>query len=502
MTIARPTGGHPFALSVYATIAALTGLVAFTATAGVVDSMPVATIVGLAAAAAAAWWSATRAALAAHLSAVPSTYRLAFAAGALAVLVQLGFLTAFIIDPSAQRWTSGLARPWQSGHSCVSAYWVAAEKATAVPDIYVDTVYRPVTLGDARRQPNLGPFIVDVFEYPPTFLPLPRLLAAATPDFWGFRRLWFAINLAGVAIGLIVIARRIDASLGTHAVWLTPWALAAPSVIGTLQVGNVQLLFLVGSAVAMLLFERRRPAVGGLLLGYAIVSKLYPGVLVFYLLLRRDWRAVGWTAAAGVALTLVALVDVGWTPMLAFVDHLPKILSGEAFPGLFRGPAIAINESVPGIVFKLGIFGVPGTGFAAAQVVGWLYTVVLVAMTAWFARRWRDHRLDPLAWIAILTLATLRSPFLPGYGAFPALWLATLVMAVACDRPRPGLAAAALWLVLALQFGQTGASPPVNAVVTFTHTLASLLMVCAVLPRLAAAREPARMPVRAATVPG
>ena len=34
-----------------------------------------------------------------------------------------------------------------------------------------------------------------------------------------------------------------------------------------------------------------------LLLAYAIVSKLFPGVLLFYLLLRRDWRAVGWTAA-------------------------------------------------------------------------------------------------------------------------------------------------------------------------------------------------------------
>jgi alpha-1,2-mannosyltransferase len=187
MTIAGPTGWRPFALPVYATIAALAGVVVSTGTAGVVDSMPVATTAGLTAAAAAAWWSATRAACAAHLPDVPATYRLAFSAGALTVLVQLGFLTAFIIDPHVQRRPAGLARPWQSAHSCVTAYWVAAEKVTAVRDIYVETVYRAVIAANVPRQPNLGPFFVDVFEYPPTFLPLPRLLALTTPDFWGFR---------------------------------------------------------------------------------------------------------------------------------------------------------------------------------------------------------------------------------------------------------------------------------------------------------------------------
>jgi uncharacterized membrane protein len=160
-------------------------------------------------------------------------------------------------------------------------------------------------------------------------------LARATSDFWGFRRVWFALNLAGIVVGLVLIARRLDRALGTHTVWLTPWVLAAPSVIGTLQAGNVQLLFIVASAVALLLFERRRTALGGLLLGYAIASKLYPGVLVVYLLLRRDWRALIWTVAAGIVLALATIFDVGWTPFAAFLEHLPKILSGEAFPGLW-----------------------------------------------------------------------------------------------------------------------------------------------------------------------
>ena len=271
-------------------------------------------------------------AVAAALAAAPRPARIAFGVGALALLPQLALLSVFIVDPTAGVWPANVWRPIQSQHSCVSAYWVASRAATRVPNLYVESVYRPPIVRTVRPVPNLGPFIVDVFEYPPTFLPLPRLLGLVSPDFWTFRRLWFALNLAGVAVGLVAIGRRLDTRLGTPAVWLTPFALASPAVVGTLQAGNVQLLFIVSAAVAMLLFERRQHAAGGLLLGYAIAAKLFPCVLLLFLLLRRDWRALGWTAAVGAALVLVTLADVGWTPFAAFFDNLPKLLSGEAFP--------------------------------------------------------------------------------------------------------------------------------------------------------------------------
>jgi hypothetical protein len=501
MTDTRPAGAILFALAVYLTVALLAGIVAFTATAGVIDSMPVAWIVALAAAGAAGWRSATHQPFVANLSSVPRPFRVAFVTGAALCLVQLAPLTAFIIDPNVAAWPAGPWRPWQSRHSCVSCYWVAAEKATVVPDLYFEPVYRPPIPPNAARRPNLGPFFVDVFEYPPTFLPLPRLLAAATPDFWGFRRLWFALNLAGVVLGLVLIARRVDTACGTSTVWLTPWVLVAPSVVGTLQAGNVQLLFIVQSAAAMLLFERRRHALGGVLLGYAIASKLYPGVLVLHLLLRRDWRAVGWTAAAGLAIVLVTLADVGWTPFAAFLDHLPKILSGEAFPGLSRPEALSINQSIPGLVFKLGLFGLPNADFAAARVVGWIYTGVLVAATVWLARRPSDRGLDPLIWIAVLILATLRSPFLPGYGAFPSLWLAALIAGVAWRRPPLRTAAIVSGGVLAFSLGQGFATPPVNAIQTFTQTVAALLVVFGLLPRAAGAPAAAAVAETAAPLP-
>ncbi|MEO5819326.1 MAG: glycosyltransferase family 87 protein [Vicinamibacteraceae bacterium] len=477
MSTSPRTGDRLFTGCVWLTTATLAGIVGFTAATGLVDRMGQGWAGALVAAGLVNSWLSRVPAFWAVIAAASPAARRWFTVGALVLLPQLVLLTIFIVDANASAWRSSVWRPWQSRHSCVSAYWVAAQRVNDVPNLYAETVYRTPIPPTVTRQPNLGPFFVDVFEYPPPFLPLPRLLGLVSPDFWTFRRLWFALNLAGVAVGLVAIARRLDAEAGTHATWLTPFALAAPAVVGTLQVGNVQLLFIVMSAVAMLLFERRQHAAGGVLLGYAVASKLFPGVLLLFLVLRRDWRAIGWTVAAGAALTLISFIDVGWTPFAAFLEHLPKLLSGEAFPGLFRPDPIAINESVPGLVFKLGLFGVPDMGFAAAKIVGWAYTLVVVGATAWMALGVRDRSRDPLLWVAILLLATLRSPFLPSYAVFPPLWLATLVAAVCWHRPGIRWFAIALGLLLAFSPGQGAVPPQLNAILTFGHTVAGLVLV-------------------------
>ena len=71
-------------------------------------------------------------------------------------------------------------------------------------------------------------------------------------------------------------------------------------------------------------------------------------------------------------------------------------------------------------------------------------------------------------------------------------------MAIACHGPAIGTAAG-LWLLLAFQVGQGAVSPPVNAVLTFGHTLASLALVFAIVPRVVEATDTAR--VREPVVP-
>jgi hypothetical protein len=232
-------------------------------------------------------------------------------------------------------------------------------------------------------------------------------------------------------------------------VLLTPLVWAAIPTLSALQKGNVQLMVVALAMLAMVLFERRRSALGGALLAFALVSKLYPGLLLVYLLTRRDWRAVAWTTAFAIGFTIASVLDTGWGPMAAFLDHLPGLLGGEAFPA-FRNPAaIAINYSVPGLVFKLKLFGVPGMSFATAKLVGWAYTLIAVAATILAARRRLRDDDRPLVWMAILLLATLRSPFLPqAYAAIPPLWLLTLLVATAAPSAKTLFPMMLTWIAL------------------------------------------------------
>jgi hypothetical protein len=373
--------------------------------------------------------------------------------------VQLAWLVPFIVDPTRETWEASVVRPMRSAHSCVSSYWFANEAIQHTANVYDESLAaEPQADKTAQRIPRkIGPFNIDQFEYPPTFLLVPRLLSWVAPDFWTFRHVWFVLNILVVFGAALAIALRLDAATGTKSVLLTPFVVAGPAIIATFQMGNVQLAVVALSMLAMLLFERRSYAAGGLVLAYVTAAKLYPGVFVLYLILRREWRAVAWTAAFGAALVGLSLAVFGWPPFAAFLEHMPKLMSGEAFPA-FRNPlAISVNQSVPGIAMKLRLFGVPGMDFGTMRVVGWVYSLVVIAGVVWLALRVHPNRREPVVWLAILVLATMRSPFLPTYAPFPSMWLATLLAALAWRRGvREAVPAIACWLVLSIGFGPGG----------------------------------------------
>jgi alpha-1,2-mannosyltransferase len=238
------------------------------------------------------------------------------------------------------------------------------------------------------------------------------------------------------------------------------------------------------SALAMYCFDRRAYAIGGALLAFAILGKLYPGVFVLYLLLRREWRAVGWTAVGAVVLMAISVADVGLEPYRAFLHEMPGLMSGEAFSA-FRNPsAIGNNGSVPGLIFKLKLWGVPHMGFEAMRLVGWAYTLVVVAGTAWLATRVRPAGREPVIWLAILVLATMRSPFMATYAFFPAMWLAVLAAPIGGRVPRDFWPIAVCWCALAFAFGPASIPPQWNAAWTTVQTVLTFVLLGAVLRKL------------------
>ena len=410
------------------------GIFVFAAVTGLTGSMILATVVGVLTAAMAAILIWKFSILDLEATAVTRGLRIISTLAVLAALFQLVRLAVFMVEPSHTNYSTFPFSTWETRHSCLTAYFIADRSVGKVPDIYANSLYTapdddPTTM---RKPLRMGPFNVDVYEYPPPFLLLSRATSLLAPDFYNHRRVWFALNGLIVLIGVILIGSILDPVARTRSILFAPFLFAAIPMLNTFQKGNIQLTIIALAMIAMVLLKKQRLFSGGLLLAYATASKLYPGMLLVYLAMRRQWRAVAITAGFGIALALLALTISGMPAYIAFLNHLPGILGGEAFPA-FRNPsATAINLSIPGIIFKLKLFGVPGMTFGASKIVGWIYTLIILAAIGIVARRSLESGTDsPLIWLAILILATLRSPFLPqSYGNVPAIWLLTLIAAV------------------------------------------------------------------------
>jgi alpha-1,2-mannosyltransferase len=427
-----------------------TGLFTFAVGVGVTDSWPAATALGVLAGGLVGGLFWKRRFVELDETAASRGLAVVSAVSTVLAFVQLVRVTVFMVAPARTDLSAIPSSTWEVQHSCVSAYYVAA-KAAVDSNVYEKSLYTaPDDNPAAIRKPRMiGPFNIDVYEYPPPFLTLPRWLMLVAPEFLAFRMVWFGLNGLTLLLAFVLVARSLGPAAGTRALLLAPLVMASIPTITFMQKGNVQGVMIAMAMIAMLLFERRRWAWGGALLAFAMVSKLFPGLLLVYLLAQRRWRAVFWTVGFAALFALVTLVDLGAAPYAGFLEHLPGLVGGEAFPQ-FRNPAaMALNYSVPGIVFKLKLFGVPGMGFGASKLVGWLYTAGVVAGVWLVGRRTLRDDDKPLVWLAILVLATLRSPFLPqGYGVFPSLWLVTLLAAKSQPNAKTLGLVVTTWLAL------------------------------------------------------
>jgi alpha-1,2-mannosyltransferase len=348
-----------------------------------------------------------------------------------------------------------------TNHSCFSGYWKAAQLARAgLENIYDTNLY------DGKE----GRFELDDFLYPPQFLILPQAGLAFGANFLQLRAAWFALDAALVAAVMLALCAWIGGAAGRLAGLCLPAAWLGMPTLLTLQIGNFQIAAIAVSVLAMLLFERKQAAVGGALLGFAVL-KIFPGILCVYLLFNRQWRALFWTLLFSLIYIVIAYSVFGYKPFADFLSYqLPRMADGEVWAWLESANATAaMNDSVPGIVLKLRMLGLSGMDRHLMAIIAWAWSAAIVLMT-WMAATHggtapRLHKVG--VFIALLGLAALHSPFVPDeQGLFPALWLWSVVAgSVATSGKRMGIVAA-LWLFLsaAMPFDRANGESEVFAV--------------------------------------
>jgi hypothetical protein len=340
-----------------------------------------------------------------------------------------GRLATFMVDESQ---ASASFIPWDPffvAHSCLTSYYQGARnQREGVSNVYERTLYESV----AGEPHMLGPFTVDPYQYPPPFLLLPRIGLLGSTSFTTWRRVFFALEGLIVALALGGVAFWIGGPRGRRAGLLALLVWTSLPVLLTLQIGNFQLVAIGASILARVAIDRGQRVAGGAVLGLMSVAKIFPAVLVLELLFRRQWRAVLWTSGFAIAFVAVARIVLGAAPFEAFLGYqLPRLSSGAAFETIFIHPdAVACSHAIFGVIQKLGMLGLPGMTLTLASQVASLYTVVLVGVSWLAARSGEDRWAKALAWIALVQLASLRSPFVPDvYAQFAPLWIVILLLA-------------------------------------------------------------------------
>ncbi len=125
-------------------------------------------------------------------------------------------------------------------------------------------------------------------------------------------------------------------------------------ILEGLWLGQVDLLILGGIVLAWWLREHNQPFLAGMILAAITVIKLLPAVLIFYFLLRRDWRVLGGVAVATVLLVGVMLVGAGG--LLTLSAMIPSLTSGIGLLPWFNKAVIRLHPVLgPALVVVAGL---------------------------------------------------------------------------------------------------------------------------------------------------
>jgi alpha-1,2-mannosyltransferase len=174
-----------------------------------------------------------------------------------------------------------------------------------------------------------------------------------------------------------------------------------------LRQGQLNLILLVLVTGVWVADRSTRPAWAGVFLGTAAALKLFPGFLLFYFLVRRQWQVV-----AAAALTLAALLGLT-SAMLGpepYASYLEKVV-----PHLAGCQGLGYNASLFGFWGKLFDPGKEPIqplwhSQALAKVGSYLSCAVVVAVLAWVVRRARSRAERDQAFGLAVTAMLLVTP--------------------------------------------------------------------------------------------
>jgi len=310
------------------------------------------------------------------------------------------------------------ATDMQEVHADFDTFWHSAVALTGGPVWGADIYDTPAKLT------NLNPPFLTLLFTP--FVALDPLTAY---------RVFALVTLLMVVAAVLAVARELRLAAWVTAA-VTVAVLASSPLHGTLVLGQVYPLLLVGLAAGWVAERRGRPVLAAVLFGVTVALKPSLAPLLLLAAAQRRWMPFRAGILSATAATLLGVLVAG--PSNAGVWL--RIALSEPVPD------VADNASLPGLAVRLGVPTVWGTALGAA---------VLVGTLIWCGRN-RD-RIDPAGtapW-AVIAAGLLFSP-ISWHNYLLLLWPGVLVL-IALGR---GAAAAVALAVAIIPVSWNASWPP------------------------------------------
>jgi Glycosyltransferase family 87 len=191
-----------------------------------------------------------------------------------------------------------------------------------------------------------------------------------------------------------------------------PFLLLLPAFVNNffmLQI-NVFILFLVSLGSYSLIKNRHSSA--GLCFGLAAALKAFPGILLLYLLVKKQWKTAAWMAVAAIVFSLLPAICYG---IDAFICLIKQWLSISLFQTLVIDNSRHNNQSMYALWYRFLVYGVHGIGPTSLSFkmlyIGSIATITIVGMAVFARKKFDAHAPStPVELAAVCILMNLISP--------------------------------------------------------------------------------------------
>lgn len=308
--------------------------------------------------------------------------------------------------------------------------------------------------------------------------------------------LWRVLNVGVYIVGLFMllhlVRKQVTPAIGQALFFL---ALLSPPLLGALAMGQITPMLACSVIGGLYFAETRRQGLAGVCIAFGTLIKVSPILFVFWLLWRRQFRAIAACVGSLVALTLVSLLFTGVPVLRYYLSHcLPLLSKGTAsdtnlaavgmvgrilFPPL-AGSATLLPQDIRLTIFKLSFYALLVGGSALAF---------------WAARKGEVRQSRLLEYSIVNMVALLASPITWGHHLMTATLSIFLIVGWATQQKRWSLVVvtgvAYLFLLQNRDLAGSRLPPSVGAALALVGLLLLWLLSC--LSLILASRQEGQM---------